>query len=206
MHFVPESATTTDGPLGLREQKRWQTSHRISVCAQQLTDTRGLDGFTMDELAEVAGVSRRTLFNYFPGKLDAVLGATPEIPADDLAEFQAGGPHGHLLDDLGAMAQSLLTIKEIDRDSLTLARRVLTSSPRLIAAAHERFEQHTEEFVALLIEREGKEFGSSRARLLIRILLAIFDASLDAYLAADDSRPIDQIFDEQLRETRALLA
>jgi len=201
MHFVTESATVT-----LREQKRWQTSHRITVCAQQLTDTRGLDGFTMDELAEAAGVSRRTLFNYFPGKLDAVLGATPEIPADVLAQFQAGGPHGNLLDDLGAMAQALLTMKEIDRESLALARRVLTSSPRLIAAAHERFEQHTEEFVTLLVEREGKDFGTSRARLLIRILLAIFDASLDVYLAVGDSRPIDQIFDEQLRETRALLA
>jgi AcrR family transcriptional regulator len=199
MHFMAESATT-------RELKRWQTSHRITVCAQRLTDEHGLDGFTMDELAEAAGVSRRTLFNYFPSKLDAVLGASPEIPEDDLEAFRAGGPHGHLLDDLGALAEAVLTVKEIDRDSLALARRVLTSSPRLIAAAHERFEQHTEEFVALLVEREGPAFGASRARLLIRIVLAIFDASLDVLLTETDGRTIDQIFDEQLRETRALLA
>ena len=34
----------------------------------------GLDGFTMEQLAERVGVSRRTLFYYFPAKDDAVLG------------------------------------------------------------------------------------------------------------------------------------
>ena len=71
LHFVSESAT------GLRELKKVETTRRITLCAQRLTDERGLDGFTMDDLAEAAEVSRRTLFNYFPGKVDAVLGAAP---------------------------------------------------------------------------------------------------------------------------------
>jgi AcrR family transcriptional regulator len=60
-----------------REERRQATSYRISVCAQQLTEQHGLEGFTMEELAEAAGVSRRTLFNYYPSKIDAVLGASP---------------------------------------------------------------------------------------------------------------------------------
>ena len=51
---MTESATT-------REGRRRATSYRISVCAQELTEERGLEGFTMEELAEAAGVSRRTL-------------------------------------------------------------------------------------------------------------------------------------------------
>jgi AcrR family transcriptional regulator len=198
MHFVSESA-------GIREQKRWETSHRITVCAQRLTDERGLDGFTMDELADDAGVSRRTLFNYFPGKVDAVLGAVPEIPAADLAAFRAGGPHGRLLDDLGALAQALLAVKEPDREAIELGRRVLTGAPRLLVAAHERFEQLTEDFVALVVEREGRDFGAGRARLAVRILVAVFDGALLTFLE-DDGRTVGELFDEHLRDARALLA
>ena len=70
----------TESAISLREQKRWETSRRITLCAQRLTDAHGIDGFTMDELADAAEVSRRTLFNYFPSKTDAVLGEAPGDP------------------------------------------------------------------------------------------------------------------------------
>jgi AcrR family transcriptional regulator len=198
MHSMPESAS-------LREQKRWDTSHRITLCAQRLTDERGLDGFTMDELAEAADVSRRTLFNYFPGKIDAVLGAVPDIPPADLAAFHAGGPHGRLLDDLGSLGQALLAVKEPDREEVELARRVLTGTPRLLVAACERFEDVTEEFVALVVAREGEDFGVGRARLAVRILGSVFDAALLTFLE-DDGRTVGDLFDEYLRDARSLLA
>ena len=124
----------------LREQKRWETSQRITRCAKVLTDEHGLDGFTMEDLADAAEVSRRTLFNYFPSKLDAVLGEHPEISPSVLATFHAGGPHGDLVDDLAVLARATLAGKQADRDSIELTRRVMTANPRLLAAAHERFE------------------------------------------------------------------
>ena len=58
----------------------------------QLTQGRGLDGWTMEDLAGAAEVSRRTLFNYFSSKVDAVLGAVgspirrrDEVAADAFA-------------------------------------------------------------------------------------------------------------------------
>ncbi len=94
--------------MTLREQKRWETSHRITLCAQRLTDEHGHDGFTMDDLADAAEVSRRTLFNYFPSKTDAVLGAPPEIPDAVVDTFRAGGPHGHLIDDLTELVRAAM--------------------------------------------------------------------------------------------------
>ncbi|MDP3890466.1 TetR family transcriptional regulator, partial [Nocardioides sp.] len=85
------------GRCGGREARRHATAHRITQRAQELTLEHGLDGFTMDELADAADVSRRTLFNYFPGKIDAVLGAIPQIDPELLAVFRAGGPHGDLV-------------------------------------------------------------------------------------------------------------
>lgn len=195
----------SESAVGLREQKRWETSHRITLCAQRLTDAHGLDGFTMDDLADAAEVSRRTLFNYFPSKLDAVLGTIPEIPPAALATFHAGGPHGSLVDDLGVLAKALLSVKEPDREALVLSRRVLSGSSRVLAAAHRRFEQITEDFVALILEREGPGFEIERARLTVRIIGALFDSALLTFIEGDE-RPIAVLFDRYLTEARSLFA
>jgi AcrR family transcriptional regulator len=200
MHFMTESATS------LREQKRWETSQRITVCAQELTETQGLDGFTMEELAEAAEVSRRTLFNYFPSKLDAVLGEHPEISPAVLATFIAGGPHGDLLDDLAELAREVLAAKDADRAAIGRVRRIMSANPRLLAAAHERFESITEEFTQLLLEREGADFGPVRSRLLLRLLLALFDSALFELLSEDENRTLAEIFDELLGYARELFA
>ena len=48
----------------------------------------GLAAATIDRIAEKSGISRRTFFNYFPSKEDAILGIRePLIPADALEEF-----------------------------------------------------------------------------------------------------------------------
>ena len=58
--------------MGLQEKKE-RTKLTIQRKAIDLTLERGLAGFTMQELADAADVSRSTLFNYFPSKADAVL-------------------------------------------------------------------------------------------------------------------------------------
>ncbi|MGB0100408.1 MAG: TetR family transcriptional regulator [Nocardioides sp.] len=193
----------TESATSLREQKRWETSHRISMCAQRLTDVHGLDGFTMDDLADAAEVSRRTLFNYFPSKLDAVLGTIPELPPAAKAAFHDGGPHGSLIEDLGALAKALLAVKEPDRETMMLTRRVLVGSDRVLAAAHQRFEQLTDDFAALILEREGDDFPVEHARLAVRIIGALFDSALSTFLEGGD-RPLDELFDLYLNQARSL--
>lgn len=196
----------TESATSLREQKRWETSHRITVCAQELTAEHGLDGFTMEELADAAEVSRRTLFNYFPSKTDAVLGAAPEIPDAAVDAFRSGGPHGNLIDDLAELARIALSVKRPDRESVERARRVLANEPRLLAAAHHRFESVAIEFTDLVVEREGADFDAPRARLLLRMVLALFDVALDRLVDDDTDKTLVEIFDEQLAIARTLFA
>lgn len=176
------------------------------MCAQELAFEQGLDGFTMDDLAAAAEVSRRTLFNYYPGKIDAVLGEHPEISPADLAVFRTGGPHGRLLDDVAELARAALAVKQTDRASIERSRRLLRSEPRLLAAAHEWFEAVTDEFAGLVLEREGTEFGTDRARLLLRLLLTLFDAALDVLVEEDVERTLVEAFDEELSRARELFS
>ncbi|SJM52409.1 Transcriptional regulator, TetR family [Actinomycetales bacterium JB111] len=72
------------GEVGLRERKKVQTRRALHRSAVELVAERGLAQSTVEDIAEAAGVSTRTFFNYFPTKESAVLGIHPE-EADDVA-------------------------------------------------------------------------------------------------------------------------
>jgi hypothetical protein len=57
-----------------------------------------------------------------------------------------------------------------------------------------------------ILVREGDGFGSTRARLLIRVLVSVFDASLQQLLDAPDGRLLAELFDHNVRQARDLLA
>jgi AcrR family transcriptional regulator len=176
------------------------------VCAQRLTDERGFDGFTMDDLAEAAGLSRRTLFNYFPSKADAVLGEGPELDDEFIQEFRDGGPTGDLVEDLGVLIARFLTVGGFDRAEAETARRVIRSTPRLHAAAHDRFESIAPGFTALLQQRVGAGFTEQRGRILLTILVALHNVVLDQVLADPTGRlSMGDAYVDALRTARGLL-
>ena len=189
----------------LREAKRLATARRISDCALALTADRGLEGWTMDDLAEAADVSRRTLFNYVPAKVDAIIGPRPVVNPEAVATFVAGGPHGRLLDDLRVLAGVILDEEDFDPATVQVRREILTTNPRLLLTVHERFEEVTGELVDQILAREGADFGTHRARLLVRLLVAVFDACLIDLTDGPSGRSIAEIYDAAVTEARSLL-
>ncbi|WP_062072521.1 TetR/AcrR family transcriptional regulator [Demequina sediminicola] len=67
---------------GLRQRQREQTWQDLHMAAVELARKHGLEGATIDAIAERAGVSRRTFFNYYPSKEDAILGLNEPVVAD----------------------------------------------------------------------------------------------------------------------------
>src|ERR1700761_7333903 len=64
-------ATKAPGRVeGLRERKKRETRQHISDVATRLFIARGFEEVTVDEVAVAAGVSKMTVFNYFPRKED----------------------------------------------------------------------------------------------------------------------------------------
>jgi AcrR family transcriptional regulator len=64
--------------MGLRETKKLQTRQLIAETAMRLFVTRGFDHVTVGEIAREAGVSEKTVFNYFPTKEDIFFDEVPE--------------------------------------------------------------------------------------------------------------------------------
>src|ERR1700734_564034 len=59
-------------PVGLRELKKSQTRQVIADVAADLFRRNGFDAVTVDDVAQAAQVSKKTVFNYFPTKEDLV--------------------------------------------------------------------------------------------------------------------------------------
>ena len=82
------TAETADQATDRRAARRALTELALRAAAIHLTEERGFDRFTVDEVAQRAGVSPRTFFNYFPTKEAAVL-ADPQPVLDAMtAVFQ----------------------------------------------------------------------------------------------------------------------
>lgn len=65
-------------PTPLREQTRSVVRALLTKTALELFATKGYDDTTLEEIAAAAGVSKRTLFNYFRNKEDLALNGLSE--------------------------------------------------------------------------------------------------------------------------------
>src|SRR5262245_25486355 len=77
---------------GLRERKKVATRRAISDAAVALAVERGPMAITAEDIAAAAGVSPRTVFNYFPSKEAAILGLDPENRQEFVERLRARPP------------------------------------------------------------------------------------------------------------------
>ena len=100
--------------MGLREFKKQRTRQAIADTALRLFVERGFDRVRIAEVAEAAGVSEKTVFNYFPTKEDLFFDEVDEREAALVAAIrnrQPGEPitaalRRHQTSDCGRMCST----------------------------------------------------------------------------------------------------
>ena len=162
-----------------REQNRQATWVAIHATAVELVLSVGLAGATADSIAETASVSRRTFFNYFATKEDAVLGTgAPRLSDDELAAFAAATASPAPGDEFGAVVRLMTAaVRSVfdDLPSFTLEhRRLLKRHPELLARidAHVR---EAEDLVrgALAQRTPAQSSGADADRALVLLAGAV---------------------------------
>ena len=96
-HPAREETAVNQTPMTIRDQTRNAVRGILAQSATRLFAERGFDDTTLDDVAAAAGVSRRTLFNYFKNKEDLALSALDdqgELIARRLAEVPRKSPPG----------------------------------------------------------------------------------------------------------------
>jgi AcrR family transcriptional regulator len=176
-----------DQALGTRERKKQATRRALIASAQALVAHRGLDGATIEDICERAGVARRTFFNYFATKEDAALGWSDDVVDPEAGErFATGGPTGILLDDLVTLVSTVLAAHDFSHDEAHHKGELVRGEPRLLARQLWHFEQAMTS-TAELFRRRGElllddppldgEVGAFLVVALVRLTHQLWTAS-----------------------------
>ncbi|WP_458682532.1 TetR family transcriptional regulator [Prescottella equi] len=182
----------------LRERNRTRTRRDIENAALELFEKQGYDPTSVDEIAELAGVSRATFFRYYPSKEEVLF--TNE--ADAVAEMVAyiadrEDPRQHLAALATPVAQFGRRLLDDDSsEGQRLTRLVMTT--RELEARSMRMRLRWERGIARQLARErGESSPASIDILLANMAVACLAAALWTWQASPEDTPIEQILEAQ---------
>jgi AcrR family transcriptional regulator len=117
--------------MGLRESKKLRMREEIADRALRLFVTRGFDHVTVAEVAAAAGVSEKTVFNYFPTKEDLFFDEVPKREAALIEAIRGRRPGESILEALRAL--QLSDCARICSPGFAIFARTIEESPALQA-------------------------------------------------------------------------
>ncbi|XVQ85761.1 TetR/AcrR family transcriptional regulator [Microbispora siamensis] len=183
--------------LGLRERKKRQTRSLISDVASGLFMQRGFDNVTVAEVAEAAGVSTKTVFNYFPRKEDLFLDRYPE--AVELVT-RAVRERAEGESPLAALRRLFLGMLREGHPLGGIAPgyqvfwQVILDSPALRARVRELVEEFEGVLAGLFAEAAGTDPTEPAPRLAAALVVAAYRAvyvtSIDRIRAGDPMQDV----------------
>jgi AcrR family transcriptional regulator len=199
---------------GLRERKRAATRVAITAVARSLTAERGFNGYTVEEVCEQAGISRRTFFNYFPSKEDAIIGhADDAFPADIVEDFIHGGATSPAGEISSTLFQDLVTLMLRMSERMSSSEeetrqlvRVIQKEPQLMLRIIGVSEEREAEFSRLLAAREGVAPQHPVVRMAVALIGGIARKSSMAYFSAGNTRPHRDLLLENIAAARTLFS
>ena len=170
-----ECVTGTD----LRATQAQRTRAAIRAAALTLTRERGSSAMTVDDVATLAGVSRRTVFNHFSSKADLlVVGLEPPEP-EAIEAFINGS--GSLLEDLGVLLASGAEAVESERGWLLSFPEIVRDNPEIERTIHERLRAIAVSLTDAASRRLGSEPDDPRARAVVALAMAIQRSAMDLW-------------------------
>jgi AcrR family transcriptional regulator len=165
---------------GLRERKKRVTRQRISDVASALFVGRGFDAVRVAEIAEAAGVSEKTIYNYFPNKESLVFDQADEQLAklaDRLRNRPPGAsPSRVVVDVLSEEAARLSAVTENQHlDFLPAFGAMIRNSPALRAAWSEHRHRLVETVAEILAADAGVDPRDPEPFVAACALVSIFE-------------------------------
>jgi AcrR family transcriptional regulator len=165
-----------------KARKNSSVRPRIVDAARAHFFSHGFRSVTMDDLAEELGISKKTLYAYFPGKFDLL----EAVLADKLRSVEATlkeVTHAHP-DDFPATLRELLTgtQRELDEIKPPFVRDMRQKAPDIFKIVERRRAALIQRYMGKFFV-DGQRLGMVRkdvpAKLIIEILLAMVQSIMN---------------------------
>jgi len=193
--------------VSLRERKKQATRHELRRVALRLIAERGYSSVTVEEISEVANVSPRTFFNYFPSKEAVLFGAHPDRAARAREAIVGSAPGEPVLAVLGpVMARQAREVAEEftelggDPAEWLGRMRAARTDPQLRAAQAAQMAAVERTIAEAIAERLGTDVERDPyPGLLASVATGVFRSSLTFWSASGGTVPLDHLVDLAFR-------
>ncbi|MEV6140287.1 TetR family transcriptional regulator [Nocardia sp. NPDC051990] len=212
----PGRSAPSGASMGLRERKKQQTRLRIIEVALDLCDAQGFDATTVEQIADRADVSPRTINRYFDSKEAIILGPVKDFGLA-IAECLRGLPVTG--NELQSLREAFLQV--VDRASETVEgplsfrrfqqmQRILRGSPTVSAQSMELADDKNAAIAHVIAERLGTQPDALPVQLVVgawqlighlsmECQNSIFDAEDTGAAAAQARNAFTTSYDEFMR-------
>jgi AcrR family transcriptional regulator len=192
--------------VGLRERTRNAVRAQLAEAALKLFVEQGFEATTVEQIAAVTGLSRRSFHRYFSSKED-VLGQWFAEMGQQIAAALAARPHHEhpwlalrrAFDDL---VQGMST-----RPEARVMTRMMLDTPALHASHLHKY-AHWRVLIADVLQHRLAEGGSRPARIaavaLAGAALASLESAQSEWVSEGNQRPLDELTDEAMNAVAPL--
>lgn len=174
--------------MAQREQKRRQTRDEMVRVAFDLFRERGYDATTVEEIAEIAGVSPRTFYRYFTSKDVVVAERGLTVTEEVLRRLQHRGR-----DVRGLLACYAEVMEEqAAQDDFELLIRLMREHPRLHGHVGSWRQSWADRLTDGVAQIEGQGPPTLDHRLRSTLTVHLLQLALDEWLEHERNRPISE--------------
>ena len=184
---------------------RWKpdAAGRLTAAAITLFEEQGYDATTVAEIAERAGLTKRTFFRHFSDKREVLFSGSQELEHRWL-EAVAGAPED--ADALAAATAGFDPVAEmfLERHQFAGIRsRIIASNAELQERELIKLQNLAASIASALVDRG---VSANAAILASQAALTVFHVAFARWVAQDDPAALRQLMDESLEELRAVTA
>jgi AcrR family transcriptional regulator len=185
---------SSQAEVGLRERKRRDTLRRITDAGMCLFIEKGIEATTLDEIAAMAGISRRTFFYYFKSKDEILLSAQSGMGEMIVAALRDAPAEARPLD---AIRHAVLRIcADIPTDEMLAIDRLMRASETVQARKQASYVQHERTLFAALREHWPAPERETGLRLVAMLAMGAMRLAFEALDREDGRRPIVDLLNE----------
>ncbi|EEH66294.1 transcriptional regulator, TetR family [Actinomyces urogenitalis DSM 15434] len=176
---MPPTSDTASREPNLRAKRARRTRQALQAAALRLAAERGYEATTMEDVATAAGVSRRTVFNYFPTKADLFIRMPSSPEHEDIERFVASD--GDLLDDLAALTANTDPSELVDPEDFRNLRLVLRDNPELTLELQKHVRLYSSVIRAAIARRLDADLSDPRVLAASALSSALHKSAINLW-------------------------
>jgi AcrR family transcriptional regulator len=188
-----------------RHMGRWQPDAlgRLQQAALSLYGERGYDNTTVAEIAEQAGLTKRTFFRYFADKREVLFSGSSELEELIVTEVGAAPESEAPLDAVAAALDAAAAMFEERREFAALRQQVIAANPELQERELIKLASLARA-VAEALRRRG--VSDPAAILTAEAGVAVFRVAFERWVDQANRHDLQRLIRDSLEELRAVAA